>query len=682
MTKIRKPLLAVASSLTLMTAALPALAQDVDGQSFDQDYFAQYAPRTALDMIGQVPGFSLEGADNRRGLGQGGANVLINGERLTGKTDVGSQLGRIPATNVVRIEIKDGASLNIPGLSGQVANIVTQKGKGISGTWSWEAQARERQEPDFSHIHFTVSGETRNLEYTAELRSESFKQSAYGGEDLVAADGTLFESRDELGFDVGQTPGATLDLVWKPKEDHIGNLNLEYNKSNYTGGERSQRTAITDRGNNIFTRARFAEDEWNAKIGADYEFPIWNGKLKTTAYNRVEKSPTRSQFEVFDSPDNAVDGSIFTRSADESESILRTEYSWVPSEGRDWQISIEGAVNTLDIEADLQVLDNGLYRDEPLDGASSKVEEIRTEATVTHGWKINEQWNLQASVGAEYSEISQSNGGLTREFFRPKGFLATTYKPNENLSIRAKVEREVGQLSFFDFISSVDVSDDFDTTGNVNLVPAQSWNGELEFDRNFGDGNSYKVRFYGELITDLVDRIPIGISGDAVGNIDSAAQYGIDNTLTLKGDKWGYKGTELTLQANARNSAVDDPLTGESRRLNGDSIYNLTAEFRHDIENTDYAYGFGLYRNSEAPRFRLNNVLDIQFDKPGSNIFFEHKDFMGMKLTLNAYNLFELNQDWRRDIFTDRRDVGQLDFTEFRQREFGRTIALELSGTY
>ena len=682
MTKIRKPLLAVASSLTLMTAALPALAQDTDGQSFDQDYFSQYAPRTALDMIGQVPGFSLEGADDRRGLGQGGANVLINGERLTAKTDVGSQLGRIPATNVVRIEIKDGASLNIPGLSGQVANIVTQKGTGISGTWSWEVKGRERQEPDFSHIHFTLSGETGNLEYTAELRSESFKQSAYGPETLVAADGTIFETRDELGFDVGQTPGATLDLVWKPKDDHIGNLNLEYNKFNYTGQNGSQRTAITARGNNIFALGRFAEDEWNAKIGADYEFPFLNGKLKTTAYNRVEKSPTRSQFEVFETPDNVVAGSIFSRTADESESILRTEYSWIPAEGRDWQISLEGAVNTLDIEADLQVLDNGTYRDEPLDGASSKVEEVRTEATVTHGWKINEQWNLQASVGAEYSEISQSNGGLTRDFFRPKGFLATTYKPHENLSIRAKVEREVGQLSFFDFISSVDVSDDFDTTGNVNLVPAESWNGELEFDRNFGEGSSYQVRFYGELITDLVDRIPLGANGDAVGNIDEAMRYGIDNTLTLKGDKWGYKGTELTLRANIRNSDVDDPLTGESRHLNGDQIYSISGEFRHDIENTDYAYGFGLYRNSNAPRFRLNNISDFQFDGPDSNIFFEHKDFMGVKLKVSAFNLLEFKEDFRRDIFTDRRDVGQLDFTEFLNREYGRTISLELSGTY
>ena len=45
--------------------------------------------------------------------------------RIAGKSeDIQSQLNRIPAQNVVRIEILDGATLEIPGLSGQVANVI------------------------------------------------------------------------------------------------------------------------------------------------------------------------------------------------------------------------------------------------------------------------------------------------------------------------------------------------------------------------------------------------------------------------------------------------------------------------------------------------------------------------------------------------------------------------------
>ena len=126
-----------------------------------------------------------------------------------------------------------------------------------------------------------------------------------------------------------------------------------------------------------------------------------------------------------------------------------------------------------------------------------------------------------------------------REFIRPKGFVSTTYKPRENLTVRTKIERQVGQLNFSDFISSLSLQDDLNTTGNVNLVPEQKWLGEIEFDKDLGQGNNFKARFYGELISDLVDRIPIGIDGDAVGNIDSAQALRCRFCLDVKRRKMG-----------------------------------------------------------------------------------------------------------------------------------------------
>ena len=97
------------------------------GRTYTPEDFARFAPRNALDMINNVPGFSIEGGDtSRRGLGQASGNILINGERWVGKsTDIFTELRRISTANVVRIEIVDGATLDVPGLSGQVANVVT-----------------------------------------------------------------------------------------------------------------------------------------------------------------------------------------------------------------------------------------------------------------------------------------------------------------------------------------------------------------------------------------------------------------------------------------------------------------------------------------------------------------------------------------------------------------------------
>src|SRR5688500_11252085 len=126
-----------------LAATAPALAQEggdapppiagepatLGARSYTPADFVRFAPKTALDMLRQVPGFTIQQPDPndlRRGLGQAQTNVLINGQRFSGKSnDVVTEVGRIAADNVVRIEIIDGATLDGPGLSGQVVNSVT-----------------------------------------------------------------------------------------------------------------------------------------------------------------------------------------------------------------------------------------------------------------------------------------------------------------------------------------------------------------------------------------------------------------------------------------------------------------------------------------------------------------------------------------------------------------------------
>ena len=97
----------------------------VASRSFSPADFARFSPKTALDMVNQIPSFSIRAAEKMRGLGQATDNVLFNGERASSKSDnVTSQLARIPASSVIRIDIVDAATLNLPGLAGQVANII------------------------------------------------------------------------------------------------------------------------------------------------------------------------------------------------------------------------------------------------------------------------------------------------------------------------------------------------------------------------------------------------------------------------------------------------------------------------------------------------------------------------------------------------------------------------------
>ena len=125
----------LAVSLPLSTLAQTLATPGEETRTYTIDDFQQFAPRTALDMVQQIPGFSVSNNnDGQRGFGQAQENVLINGQRISSKsTSPREALARIPASNVEKIEIVEGADLDIPGLSGQVANI-TAKANGITGT--------------------------------------------------------------------------------------------------------------------------------------------------------------------------------------------------------------------------------------------------------------------------------------------------------------------------------------------------------------------------------------------------------------------------------------------------------------------------------------------------------------------------------------------------------------------
>jgi len=83
--------------------------------------FAYFAPKTALDMLERVPDFTIRPGED--GMG----NVLVDGEPVDGAAgSVREHLAAIPADNVLRIEVIDASAHGIPGVTGSLANIVTQ----------------------------------------------------------------------------------------------------------------------------------------------------------------------------------------------------------------------------------------------------------------------------------------------------------------------------------------------------------------------------------------------------------------------------------------------------------------------------------------------------------------------------------------------------------------------------
>ena len=243
----------------------------------------------------------------------------------------------------------------------------------------------------------------------------------------------------------------------------------------------------------------------------------------------------------------------------------------------------------------------------PVPGAFTEaiVEERRAEAILTYGRPLSPTLTLQAAAGAEYSELTQTGaGGLSRQFFRPKGFLNLAWRPNPNLDVSARIERVVGQLNFFDFVASSNVSAGTSNAGNANLVPPQRWNGQIQVRRNLGPWGTVTGRLYGSLITDIVDVIPIGATGQSPGNLDGTATlYGLQVTSTINFDPIGWRGAKIDANLQFQRTSLEDPLTGVRRPFNE----TMTRQIEIDAapRHPEHAMGLGRHRLPVSPIGRL-----------------------------------------------------------------------------
>jgi outer membrane receptor for ferrienterochelin and colicins len=690
--------------IAFLTSAAPAFAQDSPpppaptgdapppvateaatvqgGRAYTPADFVRFAPRNALDMLSNVPGFSIDGGDtDRRGLGQATGNVLINGERYSGKsTDVLTELQRISAANVVRIEIVDAATLNISGLSGPVANIVTRSGA-LSGNYVWRPQVRrDRTPPRLLNGEVSINGAIGGTTYTLSLSNDSFRNGNAGPEIVFTPSGEILDRRDEVLSVNGDEPRLSASIRRNFGNGSILNLSAAGGFFRQYVEEVSDRSGPgqPDRERNVEERTR----RRNYELGGDYDLGLGGGRLKLIGLHRFTHTPFRQTLVETYADSRPTIGERFTQTGDETESIARGEYRWRRG-GADWQVSLESALNRLDIENGLSELDGtGAFVPIPFPNSAATVQERRAEAAITYGRPLAANLTMQVSLAGEYSQLTQEGaGGLSRTFYRPKGFVNLAWRPRPGFDISARVERVVGQLNFFDFVASANVSGGTTNAGNANLVPPQSWEAQLQATRNLGRWGTFTGRLYGKLISDIVDVIPITGGGQSPGNLDgTASTLGVQWTSTFNFDPIGIPGAKLDIGLVFQRTRLTDPLTGAHRSINESTTREVSLQFRHDIPRSQWAWGASFYQYREAAAFRLDERTRSVDTPGGLGAYVENKNVLGLTVRASVDNFLGTNESFSRTVFAGNRPSPAF-FTEDRDRFYGPIFTLTISGT-
>lgn len=645
---------------------------------FEPDFFAAYAPRTALDMAERVPGFTIREGEERRGFAGASGNVLIDGALPAGKSeDIEDILERIPAADVVRIELLRGAGASASNAQAVRLNIVRRPS---SGEGVWETELSRAEDGRVSPAgQASWSGRQGRVEYTLSAMAEQSHTPIDGTMQAFDAGGGAEDTEVERIVE-NETEARVSGEISRPFAG--GALTLNASLSREDGRER-QAVRVFD-GAGVLDEAQSVdarEIEDIAEIGAAHTRTLgpWDvefGALLTR--RRVDEREEAIETDAFGAFDEAEREQ---RKVETGETIARFAAARDYGESLGLTLAAEAALNTLDQRLTLTEDDGSGPAPVIAPGANVRIEEWRGELSASLSWRPSARSTIEAGVAVETSTLEQSgdvSSSADLTFWKPS--VQVLHSIGDDDQLRLRIYRDVGQLDFEDFAASAELESSIINAGNPDLRPETSWRVEAAADLRFEDAALELTLFYWA-IEDALDLVPIGPPGDrfdARGNIGDATLWGarasFEAPLPLLED------ARLRGQALWQESEATNPLTGATRPQSEIIESSLTLEFRHDITALGIAWGVDFTRERIAPEFRFDRVSDEQ-DTDEIEVWLEATRISGVRLRLFAVAF--AGADAMRDrTFFDPDRTGAFDGAERRVRAYGPVFGLSLQGSF
>jgi len=607
---------------------------------YDAAFYAQFAPRTALDMVNQTPGFSFDGGDDEtRGFSGAVGNVLIDGERLGAKSQtLEDVLLRVPASEVLRIEILRGADVAGDASNAAVlANVIRTRTAG-GGTWMAGFEMTNEHKPTPTG-RFAWSGRSEDREYSVGATTYAHDHNSEGPREVTDGTGALVANRSG-GF---------------PHEQAEHAVNGQYSQG--LGGGR---LVVTGQASFI----EYAEDFWlrttapdgtplesevdpykdntrSGEAGVTYQRPVAQWDMTLTALatrKRFESDVIATHFDGAEVQDSEFTQALRQHSG---ETIGRATFMRDLAVGR-LEVGAEVAVNTLDGEMDLTANEGNGPVPVVVPNANLSVEENRGEAFVSDAWQINPLWSLDSRLAVESSRLSftgDTEQSVSLTYVKPRVQLTRKFGQHQ---LQMRAFRDVGQLDFTDFVSTARLADDLINGGNPDLRPQTAWAAEVEGDLRFANDAALRVRLFHHWLDDVVDLVPVGLPDaliDAPGNIGKGRIDGVELSTRLPLNPLLPGGT-LTVAGTWQETDVVDPLTAEHRQISDFSENSIKVELRQDLNLAKLAWGLNYeaysadsdFRSSEVDRFRQLHRLDA---------FIETTWVAGTKIRLVLQNVLD-----------------------------------------
>ncbi|HVI33532.1 TonB-dependent receptor plug domain-containing protein [Phenylobacterium sp.] len=686
----------MSSWIMIAAAAQPAAAQEAVAVqppaapergviAYPPAFFAEAAPVNAYDMVVRLPGFTFDKGQTVRGLAGSGGNVLIDGAPPVSKNDpLDEILKRIPAGAVERVEVIRGGAPGID-MEGRtvMANVVRKQTGGFRGAV-------------MPGSYFVYDGRT-----LTGIRAEAQWRWA-GGRSGELAQVYGRGPSDDLGDGIRTRYGPDGRVILRSDVDADGHGLRQWTTGAYetpfAGGRARFNGAfmLTPASVEIYDRIRGGGLEYEydnikrlqAELGGRYSRTITAAlSVEAVAFQQWNNNRTTVHFEA---PGLVRD---FRLEKETTETVGRLHFRLRHSPELSLEAGIEGALNRLDSETDLAVNGRAVF----IPAANVQVEETRGEVFARGTWRPNPRLTLEAGVRQEGSTVT-TEGDLSLEktltYTKPR--LAMTWAPDAATQVRARIEREVGQLNFDDFVASQSVGSlGVIVAGNPNLKPQQAWVAEAAYERRFLGSAAvvltarhYEIRDTvdrgparfdegprrGEIILDPVTGLPVA---DRPENIGKGTKDELQASLTLPLDRIFIRAAQFKAQATWRRTEVTDPVTGEEREISLVHPVDWEAHFSQDLPAWKSTWGIDASGGFRERAYRLSEV-ETKKQSTWVVVYGEYKPRPDWIIRLEAQGASMRNVKRIREVYRGVRDPSRLNFIDVRDLEWGGSLYLRV----
>ena len=690
------------AALTVCTGAVAAQPTPPTGQasrvtSYDAAFFAQYAPRTALDITQHVPGFTLDlgnsqGANGQdvRGFAGTAGNVVLNGARPSTKAEtLDTTLSRIPAGRVIRVEVGPGDlyGSDYAGKS-QVLNVILSKEAGFDANMTASAK---RWFTGYVNTDIQGSAVWRRGGTTINVSGGTGRnrQLEEGTDELTdVATGALLEQRRKHNSYFNKNPFLAAAWASESAPDKVIRLNARWQPNTF---DLFQSNRVTPTGAPVHDDNLIQTySDPVIEIGGDITRPLAGGAIKFVGLATRRKRDDVDQYIQHDGllENIAVVNGGFEQSVNAQRNETIGRISWTRSNvlGFSFEAGAEAAYNTLDDKVDLFSIDpdGGKVRiDLPI--AHATVKEKRGEIYINVGRNLSPTLRIDGGVNYEFSNLTVSGDATadrTLKFLKPN--LTLDWKPGGGWHTQFSVRRTVAQLNFYDFISFGDLSTKRVTGSNADLVPQRTWEFRATVEHPIlGDG-LFKLDTGYDLISKLQDQILIfdeaGNAFSGPGNLGTGKRYFATLTLDAPlGRLW--KGLRVKFDGTLQRTRVDDPITHEPRNFSGFfPTWQWDLSVRRD--SGAWSYGFDFNDNKRITFYRTDE-FDTNMNRGAyMTAFIEFRPSSRTAINFSVDNALSTHAARERILFRPNRAEPDVVLDEFRDRNRHRSFQITLKQSF